>query len=92
MGELGLIDGMRRSANVTAIEPVECYFLPREAFLNALEENPEIAIRCFLALPAWCAAPTDGSLNSFEAEMAALRLTTVPVSRWRSPRPREKPR
>ena len=43
-GEIGLIDGMRRSANVTAIEPVECYFLPREAFLNALEENPEIAI------------------------------------------------
>lgn len=49
-GEIGLIDGMRRSANVTAIEPVECYFLPREAFLNALEDNPEIAIRMLSGL------------------------------------------
>jgi len=42
-GELGLIDGLPRSANVTAMGPVECYFLPRAAFLIALRENPDIA-------------------------------------------------
>jgi len=43
-GEIGLIDGQPPSANVTAVEPMECYFLPREAFQEALEENPEIAL------------------------------------------------
>lgn len=42
-GELGLIDGMPRSADVTAMGPVECYFLSRAAFLMALRENPRIA-------------------------------------------------
>ncbi len=46
-GELGLIDGLPRSAKVTAMSPVECYFLPRAAFLIALRENPVIA-RCML--------------------------------------------
>ena len=43
-GEIGLIDGLPPSANVTAVEPMECYFLPRDAFLKALAENPEIAL------------------------------------------------
>ena len=43
-GEIGLIDGLPPSANVTAMEPMECYFLAREAFLTALEKNPEIAL------------------------------------------------
>ena len=43
-GEIGLIDGLPPSASVTAMEPMECYFLPREAFMRALERNPEIAV------------------------------------------------
>ena len=43
-GEIGLIDGLPPSANVTAMGPMECYFLPREAFLQALKQNPEIAV------------------------------------------------
>ena len=42
-GEIGLIDGLPASANVTAMQPMECYFLPRDAFLTGLEEHPEIA-------------------------------------------------
>ena len=42
-GELGLIDGMPRSASVTSMGPLECYFLPLAAFLIALRENPGIA-------------------------------------------------
>ncbi len=43
-GEIGLIDGLPPSANVTAMEPMECYFLARDAFLSALEQTPEIAL------------------------------------------------
>ena len=43
-GEIGLIDGLPPSANVTAMESMECYFLPRGAFLQALRDNPEIAV------------------------------------------------
>ena len=51
-GEIGLIDGLPRSAGVSAMGPVECYFLPRDAFLSALEENPEIALGMLPALAA----------------------------------------
>jgi CRP-like cAMP-binding protein len=51
-GEIGLIDGLSRSANVTAMEPTQCYFLPRDAFLQALEENPEIGSGMLPALAA----------------------------------------
>ena len=43
-GEIGLIDGLPPSADVTAMEAMECYFLARDVFLIALEENPEIAL------------------------------------------------
>ena len=51
-GEIGLIDGLPRSANVTATEPMECYYLPRPVFLTAMEENPEIAVGMLPALAA----------------------------------------
>ena len=35
-GELSTIDGLPRSANVTAMGPVTCYFLPRDDFMIAL--------------------------------------------------------
>ncbi len=43
-GEISLLDGLPPSANVTAMTPMECFFLPRRAFLEALNENPEIAV------------------------------------------------
>ena len=49
-GEISLIDGFPSSANVTTMEPTWCYYLPREAFLTALEENPEIAVGMLPAL------------------------------------------
>lgn len=49
-GEIGLIDGLPRSAKVTAMEPTECYFLPRPVFLTALRESPEIALALLPAL------------------------------------------
>ncbi len=43
-GEIGLLDGLPPSANVAAMSPMECFFLPRRAFLEALNEYPEIAV------------------------------------------------
>ena len=51
-GEIGLIDGLPRTADVIALGPVECYFLPRTEFLAALEENPEIALKMLPTLAA----------------------------------------
>lgn len=48
-GELSLIDGLPRSANVAALSPTVCYFLPRDAFTLVLRENLEIA---YAMLPA----------------------------------------
>lgn len=48
-GELSLIDGLPRSANVVAMAPTVCYFLPRDAFILVLRENLEIA---YAMLPA----------------------------------------
>ena len=49
-GELSLIDGQPRSANVAAMVPMECYFLPRDAFLLALRESPQITYVLLTAL------------------------------------------
>ena len=43
-GEVALIDGRPRTADVTVTEPMECYKLSRDAFLAAVREHPEIAI------------------------------------------------
>ena len=51
-GEIGLIDGLPRSATVTAIEPMTCYYLPRPVFLTAVSENPEIALGMLPAMAA----------------------------------------
>ena len=51
-GEIGLIDGLPRSASVTALEATECYFLPRPVYLTAVRENPEIALGMLPALAA----------------------------------------
>ena len=49
-GELSLIDGLPRSANVAAMAPTVCYFLPRDAFTLVLRENLEIAYDMLPAL------------------------------------------
>ncbi len=43
-GEMSLLDGQPRSANVIAIEPSALYVLERNAFAKYLGENPRIAL------------------------------------------------
>ena len=49
-GEIGIIDGLPQSANVNATGPMECYFLPREAFMLVLKESSELALAMLRAL------------------------------------------
>jgi CRP-like cAMP-binding protein len=42
-GEISLIDGLPASADVTAMQPVECYFLGRDDFMSALARHAELA-------------------------------------------------
>jgi CRP/FNR family transcriptional regulator/CRP/FNR family cyclic AMP-dependent transcriptional regulator len=44
-GEMSLLDGKKRSADVSAVERSELYVLSREDFLAILEESPKIAIK-----------------------------------------------
>ena len=43
-GELSTIDGLPRSASVTALGPITCYFLPRLDFMLGLTESPELGL------------------------------------------------
>jgi CRP-like cAMP-binding protein len=43
-GEMAIIDGLNRSAGVTAIEDTELFLIQRVDFLNLLHEHPEISI------------------------------------------------
>ena len=42
-GEMSLIDGLPHSADVAAMQPVECYFLGRDDFMAALSRHAELA-------------------------------------------------
>lgn len=44
-GEFAILDGLPRSADVVALEKVECYTLQRSDFHNAIMKNPKIAIQ-----------------------------------------------
>jgi CRP-like cAMP-binding protein len=43
-GEMSLIDGERRSADVVAAEPTTCFLLTPGAFSDLMKRNPEIAL------------------------------------------------
>ena len=43
-GEMALLDGMSRSANVIALEESKLFIIQRKDFLNLLEQHPEVSI------------------------------------------------
>ncbi len=49
-GEMAMLDGERRSATITALEPCELMTLSRESFKALIAEQPEIAIRLMVIL------------------------------------------
>ncbi len=43
-GEMAILDGLNRSATVTALDDTELFLIQRTDFLNLLCENPEVSI------------------------------------------------
>lgn len=43
-GEMAILDGLSRSASITAIEDTELFLIQRSDFLNLLRQHPEISI------------------------------------------------
>jgi CRP-like cAMP-binding protein len=43
-GEMAILDGLSRSANVTAMEDSELYIIQRNDFIGLLQTHPEISI------------------------------------------------
>ena len=68
-GELAFIDGSPRSANVTALGPVECLVLTRDAFARLDVEAPAIKIRLLENL----ALGLTGMLRQANRELAVLK-------------------
>ena len=67
-GEISLIDGLPRSANVNAIVPIVCYFLPREAFMNVLMENPQIALAMLQSFASMVRSTNNWASYSIDGE------------------------
>ena len=75
-GELSLLDGEARSANVTAIEDSELLILRRDDFLRILQEHPELSIFLLKEL-AKRIRKSDAQIKSLSLLNAAGRVGTV---------------
>ena len=65
-GEMAILDGLTRSATVTAIEESELFLIQRNDFLNLLREFPEISISLLQELTK--------RLRAADAKIKALSL------------------
>jgi len=65
-GEMAILDGLTRSATVTAIEESELFLIQRNDFLNLLREFPEISISLLQELTK--------RLRTADAKIKALSL------------------
>ncbi len=65
-GEMAILDGLTRSATVTALEESELFLIQRNDFLNLLREFPEISITLLQELTK--------RLRSADAKIKALSL------------------
>ncbi|MBD3409978.1 MAG: cyclic nucleotide-binding domain-containing protein [Ignavibacteriales bacterium] len=75
-GEMALVDGLTRSANVIAIEPSELLIIHREDFLDLLYNHPEVAIALLQELTKRLRA-ADMRIKSLSLKDAEGKVATV---------------
>jgi CRP-like cAMP-binding protein len=75
-GEMSLLDGHTRSANVTAIEESELLVIRREEFLQMLRDYPQIAINLLKEL-AQRIRKSDEHIKSLSLQDATGRVATT---------------
>jgi CRP-like cAMP-binding protein len=75
-GEMAILDGLTRSANVTAIEPSEIFIIQRSDFLELLYRHPEISISLLQELTKRLRA-ADMKIKSLSLKDAEGKVATV---------------
>ncbi|KPK91724.1 Crp/Fnr family transcriptional regulator [bacterium SM23_31] len=75
-GEMSLLDGLTRSANVITIKDSELFLLRREDFLVLTEKNPQIAVGLLKEL-AFRLRKSDAQIKSLSLFDAAGRVATA---------------
>ena len=75
-GEMSLLDGLPRSATVTALEDTEALVLRREGFLRLIEHIPQIAIKLMAELTSRL-RKTDQKVESLALMDVAGRIASA---------------
>jgi len=75
-GEMAILDGLTRSANVTAIEDSELFIIPRNDFLDLLKTHPEVTISLLQELTQRLRA-ADMKIKSLSLKDAEGKVATV---------------
>jgi len=75
-GEMALLDGQNRSANVAAIEDTELFIIQRVDFLNLLKEHAEISIVLLQELTKRLRS-ADAKIKSLSLKDAEGKVATV---------------
>jgi CRP-like cAMP-binding protein len=75
-GEMAILDGSNRSANVTAMTDTEMFIIQRSDFLNLLQAHPEVAISLLVELAHRLRA-ADMKIKSLSLKDAEGKVATV---------------
>jgi CRP/FNR family transcriptional regulator, cyclic AMP receptor protein len=75
-GEMAILDGLTRSANVVAIEESELFLIQRNDFLNLLREYPEVSISLLQELTKRLRA-ADMKIKALSLKDAEGKVATV---------------
>jgi CRP-like cAMP-binding protein len=75
-GEMAILDGLTRSATVTAIEETELFLLQRNDFMNLLHEHPEISVALLQELTKRLRA-ADMKIKALSLKDAEGKVATV---------------
>jgi CRP-like cAMP-binding protein len=75
-GEMAILDGQSRSANVTAMEDSELFIIQRSEFLELIQSHPEIAIALLQELTSRLRA-ADMKIKSLSLKDAEGKVATV---------------
>ncbi len=75
-GEMAILDGSNRSANVTAMTDTDMFIIQRSDFLNLLQEHPEVAVSLLVEL-AHRLRSADMKIKSLSLKDAEGKVATV---------------
>ena len=75
-GEMAILDGLTRSANVTSMEDSELFIIQRKDFLELLQIHPEVSIALLLELTQRLRA-ADMKIKSLSLKDAEGKVATV---------------